>query len=439
MKSLKQQKTDEHHQEQKKVVTAVEMPKAKHTTKRKRRSQGAGWWLLLLIVLTTSACSQSEAPLERVDRRVTVMELRQETAPLTLHFTGEVVAQELRQISFPVSGRIEALHVAKEMPVEADTLLGNLDDTDYRIALEGARAQLRSVQSQLDLALAGALEEELLQAELEALKAEEATVFAQAQLGRSEALFEAGAVSQLELDAARLEAALAAASFQQVEQQLTRLRAGARQEEIDGLAALRDAAAAEVTHVETQMRRAVLQPQTRGIITALHYETGETYVAGTPLLTLRSDIPKVQVSATVGELALLQPGNPAVMVSRDLEWAGEISLISTFPDPLTRTYPIDISYQEAGHLPGTVVSVVVETTPVTGIWVPMSSVVAGDQDYVYVVAGDVAVQIPVNVVQSSGTRLMITGVEPGQMLVIAGMSRLSSGDRVIWEAAGDQP
>ena len=395
--------------------------------------------LLILFLFTASGCTDPLVSVEKTDRRVTVVALQQETAPITLSFTGEVVPQELMHISFQVSGRIEELQGEKEMVVTPDTPLGLLDDTDYRTALEGARAELRSLQSQLDLALAGAAEEAVVQAALEVMKAEEAAVFAQDQLSRSQVLFDAGGISQRELEAARLEVALTEASLQQAQQQLNQLERGARQEEIEGLTALRDGAAARAAHYEHQLERTILRSPASGIITAVHYRQGETYMAGTPFITLRSDTPKVQVSATAEELALLQPGNPALMTLGDKTLPGVISLVSTFPDPLTRTYPIDIHYQSTGHLPGAVVSVEVETHPVTGIWVPMSSVMAGDPDYVYVVEQDQALPIPVTVMRASGTRLMVSGLKEGQLLVTAGMSRLSPGDRVVWEKAGDQP
>ena len=394
--------------------------------------------VMSLMVLFTACSSVPEDP-DVIERPVRVMEVAMEIQPSVMHFTGEVKAASTMLISFSVSGRIEQLLVKEEMVIAPDTLLGSLDPLDYQIAVQGARAQMEAAQSNLNRALAGAAIEEINQAELQMEMSEEASVFAQEQLQRIQSLYDAGGISQLELDTATLEAVSARTSFAQAKEQLDRLRRGALPDEIASLTALRDAAGAELRYHETQLERTQLKANESGVIATVFYQQGETYLPGTPLLMLKSETAVVSISASQEELKSINPGDAARIWMKDQQFGGTVTLVSSTPDPLTRTYRIEISLPAGHYVTGEIAQVEIEKAGIPGMLVPMNAVLVGNPDYVYVVEGGKAWQTPVQIQRVEGSRIRVAGLHEGQIVVIEGMQLLSHGEPVQVPESGDRP
>jgi multidrug efflux pump subunit AcrA (membrane-fusion protein) len=391
-----------------------------------------------LMALITACASAPEA-LDPVSRPVRVMEVTTETHPQVLVFTGEVQAAETVQVSFPVSGRIEQLLVEEEMVITSDVLLGSIEPLDYQIAVHAAQAQLDAAQSNLNRAVAGAPIQEIRQAELQVALSSDVYDFSLEQLHRMQSLYDAGGVSRLELDAAELETATARTNYEQAQEQLDRLRRGALPDEIASLTALRDAASAELRYHETQLGQTQLKAPGSGVVAAVFYQEGEIYQPGTPLLMLKSETAVVSISASREELKSITPGDAARIKVNDQQFGGTVALVSSTPDPLTRTYRIEISLPAGHYVTGEIARAEIEKAGIPGMLIPMKAVMVGNPDYVFVIEDHKARQTPVQIQRVEGSRIRVTGLQDGQMVVIEGMQLLSHGEPVQLSESGDRP
>ncbi|HUB96911.1 MAG TPA: HlyD family secretion protein [Stellaceae bacterium] len=101
-------------------------------------------------------------------------------------------------ISSDVGGRVTAIDVHDNEPVKAGQPLIGLDDSNYRIALERAEAQLASARLQVD-GLRAAYREKLA----EEKQAQDTLNYQQTEFNRQQSLFSEHVTSQSGLDAAR--------------------------------------------------------------------------------------------------------------------------------------------------------------------------------------------------------------------------------------------
>ena len=390
------------------------------------------YWLFTLLILIPwlTACTSEPTPLMVPSHPVNVIKIATESWKEEMHFTGEVVPETVHQLSFPVTGIIRQITVNREDRITPQQLLGLLDATDYQTALEAAMAQMTAAQANLDSALAGAGLEELHEAELQVYKAEQAAELAENQYRRIVSLFEAGGVSEQELDRAYFETTTASASLQQAIIAYQRLQSGAKKDEIAALTAMRDAARSEVDLAVSQRDRTSLNSEVGGIVREIFYQEGELYASGTPFLLLHSDSFLVRVSVSGEELKQLSIGADARILYNGKSLPGTVTRVAGTPDRLTRTYAVDIILPPGDYLVGSTAQVMMETAEKSGIRIPMGAVLAGEIDYVYVVENHTAVQIPVTIEGLVDTCLWVAGLSEGQLLVTEGMYRLSPGDTV---------
>ena len=336
-----------------------------------------------------------------------------------------------------VSGRIDERFVDKEDEIDRETLLAKVNDLDYQQALQGARSNLQAAQANLDKAVAGAAEEEILELKLQLQKAREASLYADQQLERMQALFQEGGISQAELDRTVLETSAAEATYRQVEAQYQRLVNGARSEDISALEGIRDAVQAEVSHYATQVERTWLYAPYAGTVAELFYQEGETYQQGTPFLALNSPHQMVRVSVSQQQRSHIKAGDRVTVTHHQGSAQGTVIMVSSTPDPLTRTYRVEVEMPEAQLTLGELVQVEFTTKGVFGSPLPMKAVLAGNPDYVYVIDNQTAKQVPITLQRVDGSVAWVTGLEAGQQVVVEGMHLLSHGEtvRVVEEGA----
>lgn len=395
--------------------------------------------ILMFYLGTVTACSAPEESLEKPHRPVRVIEVTLEEQQQKIRMTGEVLPSDTRLISFMVSGRIDERFVEKEDEISRDTLLAKVNGLDYQRALQGARSNLQAAQANLDKAVAGATEEEILELELQMQKAKEASLYADQQLERMQGLFQAGGLSQAELDRTVLETSAAEASYRQMKAQYQRMVNGARQEDINALRGIRDAAQAEVSHYETQVERTWLYAPHAGTVAELFYQEGETYQQGTPFLALNSPDQMVHVSASHQQRAHIMAGDKVAVTLREESAQGTVIMVSSTPDPFTRTYRVEVEMPEALFTLGELVQVEFSTKGVFGTPLPMKAVLAGNPDYVYVIDNETAKQTPITIQGVDGSLAWVTGLSAGQQVVVEGMHLLSHGESVRVVEEGAQP
>ena len=221
------------------------------------------------------------------------------------------------------------------------------------------------------------------------------------------------------------------AAFQQAQRTVERLRpvyergAISEQDWDEALTGLRVAE----SNLEAARRAIVLTSPIRGTVTDVLVTPGTFPNPGDPLVRI-SDLSRMQVLLAVTpeqrrELAL---GQAAYLP--DSEAGGEITRIALQADPETRLLEVEVTFREAGSLfPGALSSVeVVILEKESAISVPTEAL---DGDGVWVVDREgLAHHVTVGTgARSQGSMEILSGLEPGDQVVVAGTSLLSEGIR----------
>lgn len=178
-----------------------------------------------------------------------------------------------------------------------------------------------------------------------------------------------------------------------------------------------------------------------GIVTARNYDNGDMYVGTNPVFTIAQIRPvKILVHVSEGYFTQVKKGNDTEIrldVYGDEVFKGKVHLVYPTVDPATRTFPIEIRIPNADERvrPGMFARVTMNFGTRNHVVVPDLAIVkqtgTGDR-YVYVYEANGTVSFrKVELGRRMGNRYeIISGVNDGDRVVIAGQSRLKDGMEV---------
>ena len=213
--------------------------------------------------------------------------------------SGNVEATEV-QVAAEVGGRIVELRVDEGDRIKAGDVIATLDTKDVELQIDRARAERAAAAAQLRLLEAGARNEDVRQAEaqVEATTSEIAAIDveignAQTDLDRFEALLKANAGSQKQRDDAKARVDLARERRRSAEERvrvarasLDRVRAGARQEELEGARARVATVDAQLAVLDKNVRDAQVVSSVPGLVTQKIVDAGELVPPRAPLVVV---------------------------------------------------------------------------------------------------------------------------------------------------------
>lgn len=227
--------------------------------------------------------------------------------------SGYVEATEVR-VAAEVGGRILELAAEEGRRVAAGDILARLETSSLEIALRRAEAQRDQAAAQLRLVRAGARREYIRQAQAQvaSIRAEVAGAEAELEaasedLRRFAALLAANAGSRKQRDDAAARVSTATAKVratreraQAAEQAVTRLRSGARPEEIAAADAQVAAASAQVAALEEDIANATVKAPVDGTVTSTLVDVGELVAPRAPIAVI-SDLDRAWANIYVDE------------------------------------------------------------------------------------------------------------------------------------------
>lgn len=223
---------------------------------------GLGAAVVLVVIIVALAGSLKGVAVETAP--VTAGELA-----VTVRGTGEVKAQDPLSIAAEVGGRVTEVAVEEGDRVTAGDLLVAFDTGALEDGLARSTAERRALQAQL----AEAREQNRVALELTALALEQAAT----ELERMEILHAQDAVSDRELEAARLAYETAAGEAEQAE---------AGRLTVDTLEAQVQAADALVRQAERELTRARVTAARDGVVLTREVDPGAVVSPGTPLISI---------------------------------------------------------------------------------------------------------------------------------------------------------
>jgi len=249
---------------------------------------------VLALALVVCSC-RSKAPADRI------------------RVSGQVEATDV-QLAPQVGGRLLELHAVEGDRVNAGDVVARLDVADTKIAVARAQADHDQAEAQLRLLLAGARPEDVRQADAQVAAAqsnvgaaEAELASAQADVGRFEALLASNSGSRKQRDDAVTRRDVAKERLQAAQDQaraarenLARLRAGSRPEEIQAGRARVAAAAAQIATYEKAIADATVVAPVSGIVTEKLADVGELIQPRVPIVVI-SDLDHAWANVYVDE------------------------------------------------------------------------------------------------------------------------------------------
>lgn len=304
-------------------------------------------------------------------------------------YSGEVRGRYESQLSFQVGGKITRRFVELGSKVKPGDVLLQLDAKDIRQTVNIASAQVALTDSQLKLAASN--------------------------LERYRQLYEKGAVSK--------------AQYEQYLSSYEVAVATARQ------------ASAQYAQGANQLDYSVLQADKAGVVAAISAEAGQVVGAGQAVVTLVQDGEReVEISVAEGRRAEFREG----MTMKVKLWAmpdsvikGTVREISPVADSVTRTYRARIALHQPPAEMTLGMTAAVEAAEqtsgsVNSYEIPLSALYqSGSQPSVWVVQND---SVTLRSVQTGNfgknTVQVISGLQPGDTIVTAGVQKLREGQKV---------
>ena len=215
---------------------------------------------------------------------------------------GTIEATEVKVVA-EVGGMLKKLAVKEGDRVQAGQVIGQLDETNYRILVEQAGAGVAGARAALDEARAGAREQEIEASRREVDRlaaqvagAQEQVTLQEDNLKRARELFQAGALPEQELvirevqsNTARYQLEGALAQFEAARARLNLLRAGSRKQTIERLDAAVNQSEGNLKLAQLNLQKTRLIAPAGGMVAGCNFKEGELIRPGAEVVTLLND------------------------------------------------------------------------------------------------------------------------------------------------------
>lgn len=335
-----------------------------------------------------AACGQEAQPEAEPIRPVRVVTIEKREGGETVSLTGRIEAEDNVALSFRVAGRMTARTVNVGDRVEAGQVIARLEPEQAENALRGARANLAAAMSVLTKT--------------------------QNEFGRQDQLLRDGWTTRARHDQA-------VQAFRSAQAQV-------------------DAAHAQVAIAEENLSYTVLVADAPGHVTARGAEPGEVVAAGQMIVRLAREGGRDAVFDVPAALFGQAPPNPVITVALTANPAvratGRVREVAPQADPVTRTFEVKVGLTnppEEMRL-GSTVTGSMRLEGGAGIGIPNSALTRSNQlPAVWVVDPSTnAVSLrPIEVDRYDlANVIVLRGLEPGDVVVTAGVQALRPGQKV---------
>ncbi|SCZ79734.1 efflux RND transporter periplasmic adaptor subunit [Acidaminobacter hydrogenoformans] len=396
--------------------------------------------VLGLSVLTVGAlatgCSATpdaaEAP-EAQAIAVSVIEVQKTGIENLRTIVGKTQPVQEVSVFAKVPGTVTEVKTEVGQKVNEGELLLRIDDKDIRLQVEQARAGLASARANLNRTNGGAADLQLAQLRSSMAQAELMYQDAGTALESSKVLFEAGAISQFELDSAQTRFKNAETQYLTAKKAVELTESTINKENTAVASAQVQQAQASYELAKSQLDNTSLKSPIAGIVSVRNATQGELISGGVPAFTI------VDLSTVVVEISVMQElVNKVAMgdtVALEIAAAGPgpftgtVTAVSPSADPRTQAYlmKIEVSNTDGAIKGGMLASVSLATeSRESAIVVPLDAVIDDNgKNIVFVAEGDVASRREVATGLSDGVYVEISGgVAEGDKVIIKGQSYL---------------
>jgi len=390
----------------------------------------------------------AQPPVETVVVEVTPV--RRGTIERTLDLTGSIISAQEVHVTPRIPGKIAAILVTEGSRVGRGQVIARLEAAELVAQVAQAEQSVRQARAGQELArarlaalLSGARSQERALAENAVRQAEANLRNAEAEAARMQQLFEAGAVSRQQLDAALLQRDVARTQLEAARQQLSLVQTGARPEDIrmaqaqvSQADAAYAAAVASLNLARAQLSNATVRAPFAGRIAEIPVSIGEYVAPGMNIATLFDD-QRLEAEVAVGErdLQRVRPGavvtvTPEALPGRMVR--GAVRLVLPAADPASRSAKVRIRLIDppSGLLPGTFVRAAIVVERHVGALVIPRQALRGSNEVAVVQGGMVRLRTVTIGLQQGALVEVTAGLREGEPVVVLGPETLTEGQPV---------
>lgn len=386
--------------------------------------------LILIFTLTGCKTSNSEEAKEVEKKPVKVIEVKEESAISELQYIGVVTPEEVKKLSFKSSGEIASIKVIEGQKVKKGQTLAILDAKEIGFSVNAAKAAKDAARAQYDKAVNGATQEDIDIASANAAKAEKAYEFAKDNYERVLKLYEAGGLSKQEMEGAKLELDIRQEEYNGAKILLSQAQKGSREEDKDALKAQMDQADADLGYKLSMANDANMKSDMDGYVMDVLSKDGEIIGGGYPVIVLGSAVNIVKFGLTQEDAAQVNIGDSVRIESQDKCFSGKIKSIDKIIDSETRTFSARAVLEDCSLSSGTIVKIFIPTEEYNAINIPLTSIMRGNYDYVYIVEDEQIKKRQIELGKVRDSMVEVSGIMKGEKLVIEGMKKINDGDMV---------
>ncbi|MBN2897692.1 MAG: efflux RND transporter periplasmic adaptor subunit [Clostridia bacterium] len=345
--------------------------------------------MIVACLLMLTGCASAMETTQNNSRSVKVQEVVVEMGKERVEYIGIVDSKDMVKYSFKTPGKIEKVYVEKGQEISAGDPLAKLDEQELSFALDAANASLKA-------------------AEYQVVQAREAYNYDKDNLKKMKALLEGSAISQDVYNQLTLKTKVSEETYKQALQKVEGLKSDA-------------------AYKLFLKEHATIVADTDGLVVEVLYEENEQVAAYYPVVVIRSVDQIVNVGIAQKDVDKLTVGIPATIDFYGHVATGRITQVADAPDSDTRTYNGEVTLTQSNYKLGAITKVTFDVGDIRGIWVPVNAILSDGEDYVYVVKDGRAFKRIVTIEQINNGKMMVEGLEVGELVVVNGMGNLLDG------------
>ncbi|RAT96963.1 efflux RND transporter periplasmic adaptor subunit [Brevibacillus sp. Leaf182] len=395
--------------------------------------------VMAAVSLIASGCSETSSASQTSENVPVVKTWKVTSASTGVIANGKVAASEEIQVVTKVSGKAASVKVKEGAVVKQGDVLVTLEAADYQQQINQAQAAISGAQAKLRDTKAGARNEQLTQLGSIVTQAEASLKVVESNYNRMKALFDAGALSQAELEKSSLELEKARTGLEQAQAQYDLAKAGPTADTVAALQAEVSRLGSNLELAKSNYDNTIIRAPITGIVAKRSVDPGEMAAAGTPLMVLvnmadvkvEASVPETQINQVkVGSTVDVKVGSLGGKVLK-----GTVEFVSPISDTNSSSFPVKVKVNNQDGLlrAGMVAEVMLQGQATPGTKLPTSAVLEKDsKHYVYTVNDNVVHQVEVAVENASGDWTTVTnGVKDNDQIVLNPTDKLSEGSKVI--------
>jgi len=190
-------------------------------------------------------------------------------------------------------------------------------------------------------------------------------------------------------------------------------------------------------NLEAARRASLILAPEAGVVTELKFQVGQTPGPGGVLATIaKLDKVILKLNVTSQDIGYFKKGAMATVTIAGEQVKGKVSLIPLAADPMTRFFPVEVTFDNKKKklLPGMYVTAELDAREVNGIIIPTEAIVyRNGVNAVWTVdnEGKARRKIVKLGVQTKDDIQIAEGLEENEIVIVEGQSRMNDGDKVL--------